>query len=85
MTELVCTLLQLYWLIILIRVVMSWVPTREGTAADRAKQLAAAATEPVMAPVRQLLPPVRLGAAALDLSPIVVLLGLQLLIGWICT
>jgi uncharacterized protein YggT (Ycf19 family) len=31
-------------------------------------------TEPVLAPVRQMIPPMRLGMGALDLSPLIVML-----------
>jgi uncharacterized protein YggT (Ycf19 family) len=38
----------------------------------------------VLGPIRQLVPPARFGAAAIDLSPIIVLIGGQLLLGAIC-
>jgi YggT family protein len=41
-------------------------------------------TEPVLAPIRAVLPPVRLGAAALDLSPIVVFIVGTLLLRALC-
>jgi len=40
-------------------------------------------TEPVLGPVRRILPPVRMGAVGLDLSPFIVLVGLQILAGLI--
>ena len=42
------------------------------------------ATEWIMGPLRRVIPPVRLGAAALDLSPIIILLGISILRGVIC-
>ena len=36
-------------------------------------------TDPVLTPLRRVLPPVRLGSVLLDLSPIVVIIGLQVL------
>jgi YggT family protein len=36
-------------------------------------------TEPVLAPIRNLLPPVRVGAMGLDLSPLIVFLVLEIL------
>jgi YggT family protein len=41
-------------------------------------------TEPVLGPVRRVLPPVRLGGMGLDFSPIVVLFGVQILAQAIC-
>ncbi len=40
--------------------------------------------EPVLRPLRNLLPPVRIGGAALDLSPLVLIIGLQVLSWVIC-
>jgi YggT family protein len=37
-----------------------------------------------MGPLRRLIPPVRLGAAAMDLSPLVLLIGISVLRGIIC-
>jgi len=41
-------------------------------------------TEPVLGPVRRAIPAIRLGAVGLDLSPIIVLFGIQILRGFIC-
>jgi YggT family protein len=36
-------------------------------------------TEPVLAPIRNLLPPVRMGGMGLDLSPLIVFLVIEVL------
>jgi len=38
--------------------------------------------EPVMRPIRSVIPPVRIGGAALDLSPLILIVGLNVLI-WV--
>jgi YggT family protein len=40
--------------------------------------------EPVMRPIRSVIPPLRIGGAALDLSPVIVILAIGLLRGLIC-
>jgi YggT family protein len=40
--------------------------------------------EPVMRPIRNVIPPLRIGGAALDLSPIIVILGIGLLRSFVC-
>lgn len=40
--------------------------------------------EPVMRPIRQVIPPVRLGGAAVDLSPLILIVGLNLLMWYVC-
>ncbi len=75
----VCTLLNLYVLAILARVLLSWFPlSPDGPMATIAGFLFVV-TDPVMTRVRRVLPPVRLGGAALDLSPVVVIFGIFIL------
>ena len=75
----ICTLLNLYVLAILARVLLSWFPLRpDGPMATIAGFLFVV-TDPVMTRVRRVLPPVRLGGAALDLSPVAVIFGIFIL------
>jgi YggT family protein len=39
--------------------------------------------EPVLRPIRAVVPPVRMGGATLDLSPLILILGLSLLSGFV--
>jgi YggT family protein len=80
----VCLVLQLYWIALIIRIVLSWFPVSGGGFMASVQGFLFTVTEPVLGPLRSVLPPVRLGAMALDLSPIVVLIGIQILIGVIC-
>ena len=64
-------LIDLYSLVVLVAVILSWVPL------DRRNPLVTithALTEPVLAPIRKVLPPM----AGLDLSPMILLFALQL-------
>jgi YggT family protein len=65
-------LIELYSLVLLASVILSWLPLDPDNALVRAVR---AVTEPVLEPIRRLLPPV----AGLDLSPMLLLLALQLL------
>ncbi len=67
----------LYSLAIFGRILLSWVPLRSGTFVYRLYSVLYDATEPYLRLFRRYLPPVRLGNAALDLSPMV---GLVVLI-----
>lgn len=79
----ICALLQLYWIILIVRILLSWVP-RLPDPIEPLARVVYALTDPVLTPVRGLLPPVRTGAMALDLSPILVFIAIQLLIGALC-
>jgi YggT family protein len=78
-------LLQLYLLALLARIILSWFPIRDSGPMASVVRFLYAITEPVLAPLRAVLPPVRMGAMALDLSPLVLLIGLQILISFIGT
>ena len=41
----------------------------------------AGAIDPILAPIRRVIPPLQLGGVNLDLSPLILLIGLQILIG----
>lgn len=76
--------LGLAQLVLLARLVVDWGsllagPPAYGGIRARATQALYAITEPVLAPVRRLLPPLRLGGVGLDLSFIVVFIALSVL------
>ncbi len=75
---LICTVLWIYWWVILARIIFSWVRVEPGTALDSVYGVVYRLTEPVLGPLRSAIPPVRLGMAALDLSPLIVFLVIAL-------
>ncbi len=79
MLGLVCLAINLFMLVLFIRIIMSWFPPTPGTTYAQVFSVFDRITDPVLSPVRAALPPVRLGGAGLDLSPIVVFLVLIIL------
>jgi YggT family protein len=63
--------INVYILLVIVRALMSWFPLRSGTTAYRIYSWIYDVTEPYLQLFRRVLPPVRMGNAALDLSPIV--------------
>ena len=80
---LICLALQFFVILIFVRIILSWFPPSGGFI-DQVQRVVFSATEPVMGPLRRVIPPVRLGAAALDLSPLIVLLGISVIRTIIC-
>ncbi|NBU60253.1 MAG: YggT family protein [Actinobacteria bacterium] len=76
MTELLCTLVQIFIYMIIVRVVLSWFPSTSGGVVAQISYFVGRFTEPVLDWVRRVMP--RTGA--LDLSPLVVLLFLQIVV-----
>ena len=70
--ELVSLILNYVFWAVLIRVILSWVAPDPYNPMVR---VIVQVTEPIMAPVRKMLPPM----GGFDLSPLIVLLGVQLL------
>ena len=81
----VCSLIQIYILLLVVRVVMSWFPISPNGPAETVAGFLYMVTDPVLVPLRRILPPVRMGAMALDLSPIVAFFGLSVLRGILCS
>jgi YggT family protein len=82
--HIICILLTVYWLILLVRILSSWFPIPPSGPVRTVMDLVYAVTEPVLRPIRGLLPPVRMGAMAFDLSPIIVFVIIQVLQFSIC-
>ena len=84
----VCLLIQLYMLVIFARIIMTWVVSANqptpGTPYAQIVDVLERLTEPVLAPVRSMLPPVRMGMMGIDLSPIIVILVLIFLSRLVC-
>ncbi|MEE9299027.1 MAG: YggT family protein [Acidimicrobiia bacterium] len=79
-----CLALQISWIIIVARIVLEWIPVSYDHPLARVRSSLRGVTEPVMAPLRAIIPPVRMGGMGLDLSPIILLIGLSLLMGVVC-
>jgi YggT family protein len=83
MTSLLCTLLQLYLFVVLVRIVFSWFPLRAGGVAQQIAAVLTALTEPVLGPLRRVIPSVPLGGMRLDLSPLILIFGITIVQGMI--
>ena len=77
----ICVLLQLYVFVLLVRIVLSWFPLEPGGAMATVNGYLRSVTDPVLDPVRRLLP--RTGM--IDLSPLIVLIAIQVIQAVICS
>ncbi|HXH56441.1 YggT family protein [Iamia sp.] len=82
--QLICIAAFVYQLVVLAAIILSWFPIEPGSGLESVRNVLSSLTEPVLGPLRRALPPVRLGAMALDLSPIIVLIGLGILQRFVC-
>jgi YggT family protein len=77
--RIVCILLTLYWIVLFVRIIMSWFPGPRSGAGRQFFEIVYDLTEPVLKLVRGLLPPIRMGAMGMDLSPIIVFIAITIL------
>jgi YggT family protein len=74
--NLLVTLLQLYVLCVFGRIVLSWFPVSPGGPVAQISSVLYAITEPVLGPIRNILP----SFGMLDLSPMIVIFGVNLIL-----
>jgi YggT family protein len=71
-------LVEVYIVALIARAVLSWFPAYPGTTLYKVVRTLDRFTEPLLRPLRRILPPVRAGGMAIDLSIIVAILALQI-------
>ena len=77
----VVIVLEVYlWGVLFPRALLSWFPVTPGSPLATVNSVLYRLSEPVLGPVRRILPPVRAGSMGIDLSFIVVFLGIQLIV-----
>ena len=74
--NLICTLINMYIFVLFVRVVLSWFPINPSGPIGQISRLVQAATDPVLVPVRRMLP----NMGPFDLSPIVVWIVLGIIV-----
>ncbi|MDA8268114.1 MAG: YggT family protein [Actinomycetota bacterium] len=77
-TQVILWIIEAYVVVLLLRAVLSWFPISSGSPLQPVERVLTQVTEPVLAPVRRVLPPMRVGGTAIDLSMIVVIIVLEL-------
>jgi YggT family protein len=73
-------ILQVYFYAVLAWVILSWIPTSSTQPLGRVSIFLDRIIYPVILPLRRVIPPLRLGGGMLDLTPIVLLVGINILI-----
>ncbi|MGD0380298.1 MAG: YggT family protein [Acidimicrobiales bacterium] len=73
--------LEIYlWGVLFPRALLSWFPAAPGSTLASVNSVLYRLSEPVLGPVRRLLPPVRAGGFGIDLSFIIVFFGIQFVV-----
>jgi YggT family protein len=78
--DILAYLLEIYVVVLIVRALLSWFPARPGTPFASLVRVLDAVTEPVLRPVRRIMPPIGVGGMAIDLSILVVVVVAQLIV-----
>lgn len=81
--SILCLLLDAYWIVLLMHVIFSWVPRPPEPILPLVRGVRAL-VEPLAAPLRRRIPPLRLGGIGLDLSIIILFVAVIILRAAIC-
>lgn len=73
-------IVEAYVIVLIGRALLSWFPAHPGTPVFRVMRALDVVTEPVLRPIRRVLPPVRAGGMGIDLSIIIVVVVAQLIV-----
>ncbi len=84
MVEILCYLLGLYALVLIVRVVLSWFPINPNGMGATVAGFIYLATDPVLVPLRRVMPALRIGSVGLDLAPMALFFLITLVRGFIC-
>ena len=80
----VCYLILLYIIAVFARIILSWFPLDPDGPIATVAGFLYMVTDPVLRPLRRMIPPIRMGGMGLDLSPTIVWFGLFFLQAVIC-
>jgi YggT family protein len=82
--SIVCSLLYAYIIVIFVRVILSWFPISPGSAMASIYNIVYNLTEPVLGPIRRVMPGIGVGGMGLDLSPIIVVILISVIQSSLC-
>ena len=81
--HIICIVIELYIVICVVRVLLSWFPTDESTILGSIGTITYTLSEPTFNTVRRMIP--QMGDLPLDVAPVIVILGLQLIQRILCS
>lgn len=79
--SIILTALDLFFFAVLAWVILSWVQVSAVHPLGRLRAALDRLVYPLILPIRRVIPPIRIGGGGLDLSPIVLLIGVRVVRG----
>lgn len=79
-----CAIIDLYVIVIFARILLDWIRVPWGHPVAKVRDALGVVVDPLLRPLRRIIPPLRLGGVALDLSPLILLIAIEIIAGLIC-
>jgi YggT family protein len=73
-------IVEIYLYVLIIRIILSWFPIGIGSPFMPVVKVLSAVTDPVLNPLRRILPPLTVGGMGIDLSPIILCVALEIVL-----
>ena len=67
-------LFSVFYLVLTARILLTWIPVQPGGLLADIIDVLNSLTEPLLSPIRKIIPPIPLGMGYLDLSPLILML-----------
>ncbi len=84
MTSLICSLLSIYVLVVFARIILEWIQVPSDHPVGKLRAALSIVVDPLLRPLRGIIPPMRVGMAALDFSPLILIVAITILRWIIC-
>ncbi len=84
MPDFVCTLIFLYVIAIFARIVLDWFQVPSDHPVGQVRRFLSMIVDPLLRPLRQVLPSIPAGQMRIDLSPIVLIIAVQIVGSILC-
>jgi YggT family protein len=78
--RIVYLIVEIYLYVLIARIVLSWFPMRPDSPVMPVVKVLGAVTDPVLKPLRKVLPPLNVGGMGIDLSPILLCVALEIIL-----
>jgi YggT family protein len=78
--HIVYLIVEIYLYILIIRIVLSWFPISESSPIMPVVRALGAVTDPILKPLRRVLPPINVGGMGIDISPILLCVVLEIIL-----
>jgi YggT family protein len=78
--HIVYLIVEIYLYVLIVRIILSWFPIGPGSPFMPVVKALSAVTDPVLNPLRRILPPLTVGGMGIDLSPIILCVALEIVL-----